>query len=154
MSPRAPEDSSGPPTIPAMPVTRRPWRPFSFAGRLEKVTRMQISLLRQLEWLFPGITATGFHAQRCQGLSSSRRSSTTPSDMLMRRSTGSMLIVRLRSCGTKIFRPVPSDHSRLNRPRRMGTVPTQAVPGERVSRARSAASRRAPIPRGSVHPRS
>jgi flagellar motor switch protein FliM len=54
-----PEESSGPPTIPAMPVARRAWRPFSFAGRLEKVSRMQISLLRQLEWLFPGITETG-----------------------------------------------------------------------------------------------
>src|SRR5262249_55456673 len=49
-----PGGGSGPPTEPP----GRHWRPFRW-NSLEKVTRLQSALVKRLEWVLPGIAATG-----------------------------------------------------------------------------------------------
>lgn len=43
---------------PSFTRTGRAWRPFRFSN-LEKVSRLQVQLARRLEWMLPGIKATG-----------------------------------------------------------------------------------------------
>lgn len=51
------------------PVFERPqkaWKPFRFAN-LEKVSRLQAQLARRLEWMLPGIKATGEVSEHVRG---------------------------------------------------------------------------------------